>query len=487
MSVFACGLNTSQQILAAGPSILCCPSPVCLPTGITAASVAFSHILWKTDSGWRWTGHDAESCQEGMHIKSSWKIYACENRLAAISDNGSVLVWRKEWRTLHFQKLHLGRRLDENKLEDENHTNDKEKKSTDSDILEPKLSEVVYENTKCTKEQINSCNEVCRKEKCKDQEGANKKLKVEHSAEGKDKASCDIENTEIRFSKVAIEDNLLLALDTDGVMYWGNISVPLRMKVSDVAVGKEHCMALTAAGDVITWGNGMRGQLGIGELCHAEKPVPVESLQGVCITTITCGAWHCAALSESGDLYVWGWNETGQLGFPYKSESSHPLFHFFEHSCQCPKSSSFSHGYSPGDSDQSHHMGDKSQDKEVVYKDEENKEQKGNSKRVPDERINPEKSQEAINVQALPRLLDFWRENVNIHDIQCGDRHTLFMLQDGSVWSVGMNRYGQLGLGHIEAVKEPCEVFRRGISAIHAGGWNSIFISSRNHPAPLKV
>lgn len=44
---------------------------------------------------------------------------------------------------------------------------------------------------------------------------------------------------------------------TDGVMYWGNISVPLRMKMSDVAVGKEHCMALTAAGDVITWGNGM--------------------------------------------------------------------------------------------------------------------------------------------------------------------------------------------------------------------------------------
>lgn len=126
---------------------------------------------------------------------------------------------------------------------------------------------------------------------------------------------------------------------------------------------------------------------------------------------------------------MWGWNETGQLGFPYKSESSHPLFHFFEHTCQCPKSSSFSHGSLPRDSGQRHHMGGKSQDEEVVYKDEENKEQKGNCRRISDERINPERSQEVINVQASPRLLDFWREDVNICDVQCGDRHTLFMLR----------------------------------------------------------
>lgn len=141
------------------------------------------------------------------------QVSVCENRLAAISDSGSVLVWRKEWRTLHFQKEHLDGRLDESTMKDERHKTDKEKTSTDLDIMEPKLSEVAYENTKCTNEQINSCYEIYSNEKCRDQEGMNKRLKVEHSAEKKDKP-CDKESTEISFSKVAIEDNLLLALDT---------------------------------------------------------------------------------------------------------------------------------------------------------------------------------------------------------------------------------------------------------------------------------
>lgn len=124
---------------------------------------------------------------------------------------------------------------------------------------------------------------------------------------------------------------------------------------------------------------------------------------------------------------MWGWNETGQIGFPYKSESSHPLFNFFEHSCQCQKSSLFKRG---GLQRASRHreMGGKSKDEDVYYKDEKNREQEGSNETELDERINPERSQEVINVQASPLLLDFWRENVIIHDVQCGDRHTLFML-----------------------------------------------------------
>lgn len=35
-----------------------------------------------------------------------------------------------------------------------------------------------------------------------------------------------------------------------------------------------------------------RGQLGNGELCQSEKPIPVESLQGIAISSIVCGGWH---------------------------------------------------------------------------------------------------------------------------------------------------------------------------------------------------
>lgn len=124
---------------------------------------------------------------------------------------------------------------------------------------------------------------------------------------------------------------------------------------------------------------------------------------------------------------MWGWNETGQIGFQYKSESSHPLFHFFEHSCQCPRSSSFKEGDSETDS-RHREVGGKSEDKNVYKNCEKNREHEVNSPPELDGRINPERSQEVINVQASPVLLDFWRETVNIHDVQCGDRHTLFML-----------------------------------------------------------
>lgn len=40
----------------------------------------------------------------------------------------------------------------------------------------------------------------------------------------------------------------------------------------------------------------------------------VEALAGIKIVDIACGAWHSAAVSAFGDLYVWGWNVNGQLG-----------------------------------------------------------------------------------------------------------------------------------------------------------------------------
>jgi len=36
-----------------------------------------------------------------------------------------------------------------------------------------------------------------------------------------------------------------------------------------------------------------RGQLGNGELCQIDRPEPVESLQGITISSIASGGWHC--------------------------------------------------------------------------------------------------------------------------------------------------------------------------------------------------
>lgn len=150
------------------------------------------------------------------------QVFVCENCLAAINDDGSVLVWKKEWRTLHFQKELSSGRVHESLL-NENNAGDKEKKSKHSDLMKPRLNEVVYENTKCTREQIESCFELSTEVKCKGQEGMNKKLKVENFGEQKGAACDDIKTTKINFSKVAVEDNLLLALDTGKRQHWSII------------------------------------------------------------------------------------------------------------------------------------------------------------------------------------------------------------------------------------------------------------------------
>lgn len=49
-------------------------------------------------------------------------------------------------------------------------------------------------------------------------------------------------------------------------------------------------------------------------------PTEVEALSGIKITKICCGGWHSLALSEFGDLYAWGWNDTGQLGIKHEKE-----------------------------------------------------------------------------------------------------------------------------------------------------------------------
>lgn len=95
-----------------------------------------------------------------------------------------------------------------------------------------------------------------------------------------------------------------------------------------------------------------------------------------------------------------------------------------------------------------------------------------------DPRINKGQAKDVVNVQTSPRLLDFWNEDMAILDVKGGDRHTLYQLEDGSVWSTGMNKYGQLGLGDTAERNEPCLVPVTGVRTMFAGGWISVFITT---------
>lgn len=81
-----------------------------------------------------------------------------------------------------------------------------------------------------------------------------------------------------------------------------------------VAAGSEHSLALSEEGEVYSFGWNSHGQLGHGDLLWKPTPRLVEALRGVRISSVAAGGSHSLVLSEAGDAYSFGWNGQGQLG-----------------------------------------------------------------------------------------------------------------------------------------------------------------------------
>lgn len=91
-------------------------------------------------------------------------------------------------------------------------------------------------------------------------------------------------------------------------------AIDINKEITSVACGKEHALLLTSSGTVYSLGSGSRGQLGRGLIVEEQSSEVVPALEGIKMQFIAAGGWHSAAISEFGDLYMWGWNEKGQLG-----------------------------------------------------------------------------------------------------------------------------------------------------------------------------
>ena len=85
-------------------------------------------------------------------------------------------------------------------------------------------------------------------------------------------------------------------------------------RISSMACGADHCLLLTHDGTLLSFGLGTRGQLGHGDIQSRSEPCVINALAGLPMKAMACGHWHSLALSHSGDVYSWGWNEHGQLG-----------------------------------------------------------------------------------------------------------------------------------------------------------------------------
>ncbi|KAJ5727541.1 hypothetical protein N7493_005361 [Penicillium malachiteum] len=103
-------------------------------------------------------------------------------------------------------------------------------------------------------------------------------------------------------------------------------------KVTTIRGGQEHVVMLTSSGRVLTAASSTEnyptlGQLGVPGLTWSTRPSgpadachEVTSLKGSKVTQIASGDYHALALTNDGRLFAWGDNSFGQLGVEFIPE-----------------------------------------------------------------------------------------------------------------------------------------------------------------------
>uniref|UniRef100_A0A4W6C8U0 RCC1 and BTB domain containing protein 2 n=1 Tax=Lates calcarifer TaxID=8187 RepID=A0A4W6C8U0_LATCA len=148
-----------------------------------------------------------------------------------------------------------------------------------------------------------------------------------------------------RVTEVACGSHHTIALTTDGEVYaWGynnsgqvgsgstaNQPTPRRVSsclqskvVVNIACGQLCSMAVLDNGEIYGWGYNCNGQLGLGNNGNQQTPCRIAALQGVNIIQVACGYAHTLALTDEGFVYAWGANSYGQLGTGNKSNQALP-------------------------------------------------------------------------------------------------------------------------------------------------------------------
>ncbi|EXJ68146.1 uncharacterized protein A1O5_08761 [Cladophialophora psammophila CBS 110553] len=144
---------------------------------------------------------------------------------------------------------------------------------------------------------------------------------------------------DVVFTQVACTDSATFALTSQGDVYgWGTFRsnegifgfdpttlIQLRpklikglSKITQLATGANHVLALQNNGAVFCWGSGQQNQLGRRILerraTNSLIPMAIGTLKK--IEYVGAGAYNSFAVKSNGDVYSWGLNNFGQTGIP---------------------------------------------------------------------------------------------------------------------------------------------------------------------------
>eukprot|EP00300_Choanocystis_sp_HF-7_P000704 c10579_g1_i1.p1 GENE.c10579_g1_i1~~c10579_g1_i1.p1 ORF type:complete len:704 (+),score=110.67 c10579_g1_i1:32-2143(+) len=198
--------------------------------------------------------------------------------------------------------------------------------------------------------------------------------------------------------------------------------------ILNVALGQDHSAAiLRDTGDLFSWGCGGNGRLGHNDFHTRNEPKHVNC--SVHFTLVAAGDYHTLALSNEGVVYGWGMGHFGQHGHGTHEDVKSPkpieaLSNVTFISIATSATASFA----------------LTRNGSVYY-------------------WGLLDTYHVEQHQMTPQILPF--DNVRIIELSCGDRHAAAITDKGGLWTWGDGGMGQLGHGTAESKDVPTEVDSR--------------------------
>lgn len=201
------------------------------------------------------------------------------------------------------------------------------------------------------------------------------------------------------------------------------ITLPNTVKSTAISAGTDHVLALGSDGNVYAWGSNAYGQLGFDNGGVSQStPTLVEGLQNKNVIAVSAGRFFSLALTEGGQVYSFGTNNLLQLGYELAESATTSATPTLIADLSTVFITQISAGYDSA-------IAVDINGKAYVW---------GST-------ANGILGVDYNNLTQTPRVLPDSKTTTPIDVVALSINHSAFLLTNGTVGFMGLNKYGQYG------------------------------------------
>lgn len=220
-------------------------------------------------------------------------------------------------------------------------------------------------------------------------------------------------------------------------------------RVVSVAAGYGYSIAITDTGRVYAWGFNEKCQLGLGHRYNLHKPQLVAALEDKFCVAAACGQQHTLVLTQTGEVYSFGLGVFGQLGHGTLHDERLPrkIVDF-----KCPDEPTKEVKIVAIACGSHHCLALDSEGRVFSWGSSEYAQQFQSEAKYYDDWGATERRGISKHGQSyyysIPRLIQNAFEKKQVVSISCGNLHNMAVTDTGEMWTWGWGAHGSLGHGN---------------------------------------